>query len=692
MLQDNGYQVTVFLSDNQVQDYSNSIEKGVQVVRFNVNSLSEKMDLDYSARLSYAFVNVLKKVVDLHGKPDIIEAQDYLGVGYYLLQFKHTLSEPFVSIPVLLTLHSPAFLYLEYNRVATYKFPEFWICEMEKQAIVSASYLVTPTEFLAKEIDKTFPLDKNKVSLVPNPYQRVNRELDIQADITPGKVVYYGKLSRQKGSFALLAYFKDLWDEGHTCQLYMVGAIDIVYHVEMRTMGDILQQKYQAYIKKGLLHFVGKITPQEAAAYVADAQVVVFPSLIDNLPYAVIEMMDLGKVVLASKQGGQREIIEDGKTGFLFDHSISGDFKQQLTRILELSTQELIDIGKRAQKSILEKYSYATIFPQKAKVIQALLETGVPPVAEKFPFVYQEAFATVPAQNDMLTVIIPFYNMGQYINETLQSVLASDYPHLELIIIDDGSTEAQSIQVLQEIEKDPKITVLRKQNEGLATARNFGASKAAGSYIAFLDADDKVSPTYYFKAISILKAYSNVFFVGCWVQYFGRSEKTWITFNPQPPYLLTHNMINSSGLVYKKDAFLMAGQNDAQLEFGLEDYDSVLGLVKHGFNGVAIPEFHFHYRVRKGSMFRSLNKNKLVFSYKYIAEKHSLLFSKFGPQISHLLTANGPGFFYESPTEEINLKLGSGLTSSVKSFGKKVVNKNAALKKMALFGLRLLKY
>jgi hypothetical protein len=123
-----------------------------------------------------------------------------------------------------------------------------------------------------------------------------------------------------------------------------------------------------------------------------------------------------------------------------------------------------------------------------------------------------------------------------------------------------------------------------------------------------------------------------------------------VGYTPQPPYILTHNSLNSSSLVYKKETFLRAGLNDKLVDYGLEDYESVISLMAAGYNGIVLPEFLFQYQIRSDSMFRKITREKLLYSYKYIAEKHAGYYAKFASDIVNLLNANGPGFIYDNPT------------------------------------------
>ena len=87
----------------------------------------------------------------------------------------------------------------------------------------------------------------------------------------------------------------------------------------------------------------------------------------------------------------------------------------------------------------------------------------------------------------LVSVVMPSYNTARYIQEAIESVLAQDYPHKELIIIDDGSTDGTPDLVRG---YGDRVTLITQQNQGSAVARNAGLQAARGEYIAFLDSDD----------------------------------------------------------------------------------------------------------------------------------------------------------------------------------------------------------
>ena len=288
-----GYSVTVFISDTQVTDYKVRQVDQIRLVYFNANQKKSFPAFGYNARLSYGFAKIVSHFVQKEGSPDIIESQDYLGIAYYLQQFKLTGVVDLKKTPIVITLHSPAFLYFEANRVPTYKFPNFWICEMEKNSIAAADHLISPTNYLKQVITKKLLIDDSKISVIVNPYSISYQQHS--PTFERNKIIYYGKLSRQKGSFKLFEFLKEMWDDGFSYPLTIVGGTDIVYHPEERTMEQIIKDKYAYYCKKGLIQFAGKIKESQLSKTLSDAHTIVFSSIIDNLPYTVIESMALGK-------------------------------------------------------------------------------------------------------------------------------------------------------------------------------------------------------------------------------------------------------------------------------------------------------------------------------------------------------------------------------------------------------------
>jgi len=518
---------------------------------------------------------------------------------------------------------------------------------LEKASMNMADILISPSDYLINQLKNRMQFNGPNPVKIFNPYI-LDKKFEEIKFIQDDDIVFFGKLTPQKGCLELFEYMKELWDENFIHPLKIVGGGSHLFYPEMTEMEEFIKKKYSKYVRLEKIIFEGKIDPSCLPERLKKAKVIIIPSVVDNLPYAVIEAMGMGGVILASTNGGHIELVTDNFNGFLFDHLVNGDFKNQLKKILKLNVKERETISKNALKSISNFLNIKKIYEEKFKLLNS---NDV--FTKDFPFnskIDKKKITKHPNKLNKLSIIIPYYNLGKYIEETILSLMKIDYPEYEIIIVNDGSNEMDSILKLDEIASKYKIKVLNKKNEGLANARNYGANMAEGEFLAFLDADDLVEPNYYSKAIKILKHYNDVAFVGCWAQYFGKSKQVWPTFNPEPPYLLVHNMINSSGLIYKKDDFLSFGLNDPEMIYGMEDYESVISMTKNGARGISIPDKLWNYRVRKDSMQQAFNLNKQLFLYERIAIKHEDFFSQHAQEISLLLNSNGPGMNFDNPT------------------------------------------
>jgi len=686
MLTAAGYLVSVFLPDRSVKDITTTVEKDVRIIRFNPLNFKEQEVLGYETLVSFAFARVLEGYILREGAPLVIESQEYNGIAYFTLLHKKLLYPAFKDLRILITIHAPSFICLPYNQVTISRLPYFWIGEMEKFCLKAADLVIAPSVYMAGQILEKAPEVALRYTRLSNPFH-VPPPPPPAADIREKEFVFYGKLSPLKGIFELLQQFKPLWDSDPAIKLRLIGGVDYYYHPEGKLMGDIVKAAYPTYIEKGQLVLEGEIPPARLKEGIHTAHAVIIPSRVDNLPYAVLECMSIGKVILGSTSGGHRELLEDGYNGFLFSHEERGSFQEKIKTIIALDKNELLTIGQRAADSVKVYCDPGVIVEKKGALIKEMVIRGEE--TSSFPFLRQQPVDGGPVDPapgsstpGLLSVVVPYYNMGLYVEETIRSIQATGYSPLEIIIVNDGSTEKVSLEKLQLLEGQPGVRVLNKSNEGLSLARNTGALAARGEFLAFLDPDDTIEPAYYPRAIEVLKHYDNVYFAGAWVRYFGENEGGWPCFTPEPPFVLYHNMINTSGLVYKKAAFLQYGLNDEALLFGMEDYDSLLSLLENGQSGVALPEPFFNYRVRKGSMARQFTPAKILYLYQLLAAKHSKFYSRFAAEIVSLLNSNGQGFLHDNPSLDLHIAIKSRIIKKI--IGKKGIEflrKSKRLKK-----------
>lgn len=94
-----------------------------------------------------------------------------------------------------------------------------------------------------------------------------------------------------------------------------------------------------------------------------------------------------------------------------------------------------------------------------------------------------------------ISVIVPIYNVANYLRTCVDSILASTFTDFELVLIDDGSTDASGSICDEYASRDSRVNVIHQENKGMSIARNLGIEKSAGKYISFVDADDVIAPS-----------------------------------------------------------------------------------------------------------------------------------------------------------------------------------------------------
>ncbi|MEX0779715.1 MAG: glycosyltransferase family A protein [Balneolales bacterium] len=221
----------------------------------------------------------------------------------------------------------------------------------------------------------------------------------------------------------------------------------------------------------------------------------------------------------------------------------------------------------------------------------------------KVAFIDSEA----PSEEDVLvSVVIPCYNHGCYLQESLLSVLNQTYKNVEIIIVDDGSDDIHTQKVLDEI-LHPKVKVIRKENGHVASARNYGIRHSRGQFVLTLDADDRFNTGFLKRAVSILKNDTSIGVVTCYASLFDKDHNHIATQHKKggstEDFLVENNSMASA--LFRHQCWVAAGGfNESYNESnkGFEDWDFWLSVTRAGWNVFSIPEYLIEYRITPGSM------------------------------------------------------------------------------------------
>ncbi len=223
-----------------------------------------------------------------------------------------------------------------------------------------------------------------------------------------------------------------------------------------------------------------------------------------------------------------------------------------------------------------------------------------------------------------VSVITPYFNTEHFFVETFVALKAQSLQNWEWIIVDDGSTDQASVELLAKVAtQDPRIRVFRQANAGPSAARNSGYAKASGRYVCLLDSDDMFEPTYLEKCVwfldsnpefSFCNSFSVVFGDQCFLHAAGFERgKTHVSANSGPPIS-----------VIRHAAYAACGGFDESIRFGHEDWDFWLAMAKTGHWGYTIQEFLQWYRKRGNGRYEEIMRAENV-----NAEFEALMYRKY---------------------------------------------------------------
>lgn len=212
--------------------------------------------------------------------------------------------------------------------------------------------------------------------------------------------------------------------------------------------------------------------------------------------------------------------------------------------------------------------------------------------------------------NPLVSVIVPVYNASPYLRETLDSIVASDYAPIEVIIQDDGSND-DSLAIAQAYGKEHnQCKVFTQVNQGVSAARNHAIAHAQGEYILPVDADDKISSDYIRLAVEAIDGHEQVRVVGCRARMFGMVDKPWNLPSFSHALLARKNMIPITSLFRKSDWERCGGFCEEDIY--REDWDFWLSMFELGGEYVLLPIEGLYYRVLPQSRRRKAKQQKRV--------------------------------------------------------------------------------
>jgi glycosyltransferase involved in cell wall biosynthesis len=210
------------------------------------------------------------------------------------------------------------------------------------------------------------------------------------------------------------------------------------------------------------------------------------------------------------------------------------------------------------------------------------------------------------------SIVIPCYNQGRFLDDAITSALAQTRQPREIIVVNDASTDAETVKILSTRTWGDSVKILHNpSNLGRAGARNAGIKQATASCILPLDADDKISPTYLEHGVAVLQQRPEVGIVCGDTFLFGtRTGKA--NFGEFSKWRMSVDNCIVSAALFRKADWERAGGYCAEFNDGLEDWDFYLSLLEAGAEFHHLGETVLYYRQHPDSVTHKLRRNAAV--------------------------------------------------------------------------------
>lgn len=554
-----------------------------------------KLDHNYPyARHALAVLKTVRRLHERHGF-DAIEYPDYWAEGHAISQAKRTTGE-FAGAALVCRLHTSSALCRELDGDATYPHYAATLDIMEHESIAHADLVLSPsTDLLQRTRDYLVRHDLGEIHaghVLRYPFD-VESIADLRAPraaapIETGAptVLYFGRMERRKGVDLLVLAAQRLLEGGVSARFRFVGG-----DTGSGPFGRSMRRHMRKLIAPrwaDRFELLPPVARSELGPMIAGASVCCFPARWDNFPNALLEAMSCGSAVVATSAGGPGEIVTHEESGLICEptpESLAEALRRALT-----DGELCARVANGARGRIAE-------ICEPGEVVRRFcaLVSGVP------------VPRGTPAEKPLVSVIVPHYNLAEFLPETLESIRRQTYANIETIVIDDGSTDPESIALVESL-TGPSLRVVRQANTGLSGARNRGFAEARGKYVLPVDADDLLSPAFVEKAVQALEREPRLAYVTALVGYFRQSPARrfggWVPLGLHRDLLPVHNCAGCCMALLRADAVRDAGGYAPELT-SYEDWDLYCALAERGWHGAVIPDFLLHYRIRQDSMLRT---------------------------------------------------------------------------------------
>jgi len=356
---------------------------------------------------------------------------------------------------------------------------------------------------------------------------------------------------------------------------------------DLHVVGDGPLEREIRDAAPGNVHFHPP-TP-ELARWFRACDLLLMTSVFEGVPYVAYEAMAMGVPVIAPALPGNVEVI--GPDGVLVDPRDDVEaYAAALRRLVEDGAARR-ELGERARQRMLSEFPLERMASEHEALYDEILAgpkapaNGAPvvPLREQAPPL---RFTDRPVHGvPLVSVVIPCFNHGRFLPGCVESVEAQTHPEIEIVVVDDGSTDRETHEVLDALERRGVTVERLPENAGPSVARNRALERINGRYVLPVDADNLLVPDAVERLVAQLSgAGETVGFVYPSVQYFGNRDD-WFD---APEYnrftLLTGNYCDTCSL-FDADVFRAGVRFEEEIRVGHEDWDLMLQLAERDVAG-----------------------------------------------------------------------------------------------------------
>jgi len=583
---------------------------------------------------------------------DRVELQDFDGVAFSALTRRRHLGLEGVAMTV--RFHGPADLQVEAVGVSP---PELDLpIAMERWSYRMADAILVPAAGLRELVAARYDVDRERIVVAPPVVPDVPLQSGEVRD--PRRLIALGRLGEVKGSHDLAVAAVPVLRSVPDLILEYVGA-DGWSASRNRAMRGWIEELIPADVRARVV-FTDHLPRERLFRHLEGAVAVVAPSRFDSFNLAVHEARRAGFPVVVPDLAAFRSLLGESTGALVYDGSVAG-LTGALARIVAepslrsgLAHAPAPDIGDplaaydapvavhhaRSQAGLATAagHALAEVTPARAtsrfeRPARAMMRFLPEPVARGairvVPQRLKDRFRAVaswpteqarrtrdarlakvraavasgaypPLEHPEVTVVIPCYNQGEFVDDAILSVFEQTVASFEVVIVDDGSDDATTPALLDALDW-PRTTVIHQDNAGLAGARNTGIREGRGEFVVPLDADDELRPLFLEHLVAALRSAPDAAFAHCWAELFGDVEVVWAT-RPWNRYqILVANSVVGCVLL-RRIAWEDVGGYDPTMVSGNEDWELWVRLAIAGWSAVDVPEPLFRYRKHGVSM------------------------------------------------------------------------------------------